>query len=236
MGNVNKFYPLFEDYKGKTLNNKIQHELDKYAFEQRLKANNHNSMFGVQSMVIIGAKKHGDMIKSVSVSKPNDLILNNFGNFWIKLFNVVGNSAVAFVANDITDTEFTYRTYRETSTNPRTYNEGGTNLGTQIGIGSGNTEPVRSNVDLETYFGSSPESTRQNTSVGGWNTDNGHVTYVMAITAGGSGTIRETATFAVWKEINGNAKTNMLTREVLDTPQDFSATDPISVKYTWIFI
>jgi hypothetical protein len=236
LGNLNKFYPLLEDYKGKTLNNRIQNELDKYALEQRLKANNNNSMFGVQSMVIIGAKKHGDMIKSVGVSKPNDLILNNFGNFWAALFTALNNSAIPFTMRDITDSEFTYRTYRETSTNPRTYNEGGANLGSQIGIGSGTTEPVRSNTDIETYFGSSPESTRQNTSTGGWNTDNGHVTYVYAITAGGSGTIRETATFGVWKEINGNVKTNMLTREVLDTFQDFSATDPISVKYTWIFI
>lgn len=104
-----------------------------------------------------------------------------------------------------------------------------------IAIGSSSLAPTRSQFNVQTVFGSSPENQRlQLVSPSIYNSGTGKITGIATQFAptGGSGTIRESALFVSLTIVGNHA---IYTRDLITPNVSFVAGQTIVVDYTWQF-
>jgi len=173
---------------------------------------------GVGGSTLLKDKKTGE-IKS-------NLILNNFGIFLAGLFKG-DNLAKSVTLQDQSNVARIINIYA-----------GGNFFnailvgGMDLRIGSGSTPPAGTNFNVETPFGTAPENINFASSNPVFNLGLRNFKYAGAITAGGSGTINESVTRAVWDD-NGNVSRGWtLFRDIISPSVSFIIGQTIALEYT----
>ena len=179
----------------------------------------HARMHETVALSILNSK---GKIESVGINKPDDLILDNFGSWLAKIYRTPVYAASAASLKDITNTARDVLTYNND------YGFANYGCGTNIGIGSGTTTADRADYNIETAFGTSPESTVFGTTTGSYAA--GYISFSGAVTAGGSGTVNETGVFGFW--YYSSYANFMLFHDNLETGQPFTAGQTINCSYS----
>jgi len=105
--------------------------------------------------------------------------------------------------------------------------------GFSVRVGSGSTPPVRTDFDIETAFGTAPESTFfVAVSDPVWNSGLGNFKYFAGITAGGAGTINESIGAYSWQTDGINNGVFTAFRDIISPAQSFIAGQTIALEYT----
>jgi hypothetical protein len=167
-----------------------------------------------------------DRVKEVGFNDPSDMFTNNFGSFLAACFQPtlhfkMGASwAMKNLSNADRGFDRVYQTYYG-STRYNTYNS--LAGGTKFQFGSGNSQPLRTNYNVQSPFATAPESGLFPTGPGYFSYGTGVVSFAGMITAGGSGTINELCLYAYWMYTQNSWDTFMLARDVLQSPITFVA-------------
>ena len=173
----------------------------------------------------------GDIIQGITQSKPNNLILDNFGTVLAGLMR----APVAAVTNvsipDITNTARTLPIYTINSDTKGwcTYAVG-KEIGTQLKVGAGVTAAARADYQIETDFGTAPESGHFDSGSGSY--AGGSIAVAGAIVAGGAGTINEVGFFGHWSYGAAVRALFMLFHDILVSGEAFVLGQTITAAYT----
>jgi len=219
---------LLQDYKGYTFKEKIVTDCQKILIENKSKSLGYLPRPSETSLVTV-LDKNKEEILGLGGSKPNDLLLEQF-NTLIELYNRSNNLAVVMkLTNGLTaniKAIGTINNWYSFSLNR--------SAGTRIGVGAGITPPARSDFQIETPFGSAPESGFTNTTDGGYNSGLGQVSASSTIGAtGGAGTINESALLGFWVDTANIARALALARDAISPAPSFIAGNFINVNYVW---
>ena len=172
-------------------------------------------------------------IIDVGFNDPKDLILDNFGK-WLAAFvrSPIAGSGKTVVLPDSSNTNRTLYIYDMDATTTHGFQygaAGGSPTGTQVQVGSGSSDPARSDYAIQTAFGAAPENAAFDTGSGSYSS--GYVSFSGAITAGGSGTINETGFFGKWYLYNASYLF-MLFHDKLTSGVAFTAGQTLNVSYS----
>lgn len=179
--------------------------------------------------VIISEK---DIIKGIGQSKPNNLILDNFGE-WLAGFlrqPVAADSQINLTGDDGA-ANIILMFHTVTTAGNRAFNWAGGPVGTRVKVGSGSTPAARSDYAIETDFVTAPEDDYFDTGAGSYAA--GSVSVAGAITAGGAGTINEvvlSGTF--WDETGDGPAEHILFHDILAAGEAFVLGNTITAAYT----
>ena len=99
-------------------------------------------------------------------------------------------------------------------------------------VGSGSTAPTRTDFDIETAFGTSPESAKFNSSVPVYSDVNFNFKNSGQITAGGSGTVNESIFEIIWRDQGSVNRFFVLYRDAISPGVPFVASQSIFLEYT----
>ncbi len=165
------------------------------------------------------------LIKNKNGKIFSNLILDNFGLMMAKMFSA--NPAVTRIADIIDDvgTAVNIRQYAATNFN------GIGGLGVVHQIGSGTTVPVRPDINIETAFGTAPESGDLTSNNPTYNSGLGNFKSTSVTVAGGGGTINETVLKNKWSS-SGGVLSFTIFRDIISPSQAFLATQSITLEYT----
>jgi len=106
-------------------------------------------------------------------------------------------------------------------------------LGIQLQVGSGSTPPARTDFNLETLFGTAPESTAFVPITNAvYNSGLGNFKQNGAIIAGGAGTINESICTGLYKDTGAIARGFALFRDIISPAQSFISSQTIALEYT----
>lgn len=176
------------------------------------------------------------IIKGISQSKPNNLILDNAGEWLASFFRTPsanqkiqttlvdeGNTGRIFCTSYHNYNDETYVAYGSTV---------GTGSGSYIKIGSGSTSATRADYDIETDFGTAPEDDFFGSGSGSYG--GGSIGVAGAVVGGGNGTVNETGMFGHWKIMDANDVfyNVMLFHDILVSGEAFVIGETITVTYT----
>jgi len=182
-----------------------------------------NEVLGVGGSTLLKDKKTGE-IKS-------NLILNNFGLLLSVLFKKFDPTNTGITIKDITNANKGINMWgnsvnRWMSSNPLS-------LGSFMKVGSGSLAPARTDFNVQTAFGTSPESGNINAVTSPiYNSGLGNFKYAGIITAGGSGTIRESIfIFGIQVQTGGRIDSAVF-RDSITPPVSFIAGQSIALEYT----
>jgi len=174
-----------------------------------------------------------NIIKGISQSRPNNLILDNFGYWLSAMFRAPAEAVFDVVGmKDTGGNAETVRTYGPQAANASSFcnYKTGQVTGTYMQVGSGSTAAARDDVAIETAFGTAPEDAHFVTGSGSYAA--AAVSVAGAITAGGNGTIAETGLIAKWLNASQVAKLFLLFHDILASTEAFTAGNTITVAYT----
>ena len=182
---------------------------------------------GIKIQAIVEIRDKNGKLKSVSKSKVRNLILDNFGKW---LAGLIRAPSTGYKIVSLVDTSGVSRNTRTFSSGTDTFNNtlyGA--AGTKIRVGSSETPPARGDHAIGTPFVTAPESGFFDTNTGSY--IDGVITFSGSITAGGSGTIRETGFYARWW-VTGNVYYDfMLFHDTISPAKPFVPNDSITVTY-----
>lgn len=182
----------------------------------------------IKIQATVTVKDKNGKVLAVAKSHPNNLILNNFGLMLAGLIRgPIAAAGSLITLNDVVPSAQTIRAY---NTAVYTFNCANLATGTQVQVGSGTTAAARTNTNIETAFGTSPENTRFATGDGSY--VNGIITFSGSVTAGGNGTINEVGLFGAWSSSVGALKYFMLFHDILAAGIPFVAGNIIIVSYS----
>ena len=99
-------------------------------------------------------------------------------------------------------------------------------------VGSGSTPPIRTNFNIETAFGTLPESQGFTTVIPVWNSGLGNFKNNGSIIAGGAGTIDESILQINWLDSSSVFRTFVLFRDIISPSASFIAGQTIVLEYT----
>jgi len=175
--------------------------------------------------VIISDK---DIVQSIQQSKPNNLILANFGTWLAGFFRapVVSATSVSLIdsGGDARDV------YMWVTTGANVFNsDTGDKIGSLIQVGGGSTPATRTDEDIETPLGSAPEDDVFDTGSGSYAA--GAISVSGAISAGGTGTIAEVGLFGAWT-YEVTLANFMLFHDILTSGEAYTPGQTITVAYT----
>ena len=172
----------------------------------------------------------GDIIKGISQSKRNNLIMNNFG----KILAGIYRAPVAALGGIITvqDDSDAAREMYAIAVTATVFNAATAKaLGSQVKVGSGSTAAARDDFNIETAFATGPEDAAFDTGSGSYAA--GAISIAAAISAGGSGTINETALFGAWYYPDPGAIALIIQfHDILVSGEAFTPGNTITVAYT----
>ena len=217
---------------GLSLNKKIQYAIHRQAQKETLEY--------LIELAIKGKLKHPNLhetvfqacsnnkgkILDIAINMPNDLILDNFGNFYAAIVRTPVSATATFTLNDIAPSAQTVAVYQQYTASILNYTGGGT----QLQVGKGTTTPLRTNTSIETAMGTAPESTRFGTGAGSY--ANGYISFAAAITAGGADTVNETGYFNYGFNTAGAFKTFMMFHDKLGAGVSFVAGNTLTTSYS----
>jgi len=99
-------------------------------------------------------------------------------------------------------------------------------------VGSGNTAPARTDIAIETAFGSGPEATFFESSIPVYNLGNSNFKNLGQITALGSGTVNESVFLVAWRATDLSTQIYALYRDIISPGQAFITGQSIALEYT----
>ena len=171
-----------------------------------------------------------DIIKGIDQSKPNNLIMDNFGAWLAGFFRapVIGNKAVTLTDSAGTPRNTVY-VYYDSATEGVFNIDAGDILGTRFQVGAGLTPAARADSNVETAFGTAPEDAVFDSGSGSYAV--GSIAVAGAIIAGGAGTINETCLFGAWT-YELTAADFLLFHDILAAGEAFVIGNTITVAYT----
>jgi len=187
---------------------------------------------GLRESVAVAVTDQKHMVLEAEINHPNDLILDNFGEFWAAHLHGVEQTTTTSIASLVDDANVSQNLliYGDASIygmwNHHTYEPG-----VVLAVGSGSSAAARDDYCIETPFGSSPEDSYFNCGNGSYAA--GYISTVGSVSAGGSGTVNEVGLFL--KAVNWTAmilKTFMLFHDILGSGIPFSAGNIINVSYS----
>ena len=178
------------------------------------------------STVIIS---RGDIIKGITQSKPNNLILDQFGTWLAGFLRAPVNSIKTISLQDSTDTTRTLYMYNKASATTNFNNDLTKLLGSLIQVGSGSTAAARGDYVIETAFGTAPEDAVFDTGTGSYAA--GSIAVAGAVIAGGAGTINETCLYGGWTHTTDLANFALF-HDILTGGEAFVLGNTITVAYT----
>jgi len=175
------------------------------------------------------------IIKGVSQSKPNNLILDNFGLFLAGLMRAPVITKTWISLTDSGGAARNVGTYGQWGANEHAFNltNAAAKMGTLIQVGAGTTPAARADEDVETPFGVAPEDDVFDTGTGSYGV--GSIACAGAISAGGAGTINEVCFFGAWLYSTGAgvALANfLLFHDILVSGEAFVLGETITAAYT----
>jgi len=184
------------------------------------------------STVMIQDKR--GLIKGISQSRRNNLILDHFGEWLALMFRAPVDARNTFIFNDTDLVARTFSFYHSAGAVDdvfcRKEAAGAINIGTTMEIGSGTTAATRADEQIETNFVVAPEDDAFPTGVGAYAV--GAIACAGAIVAGGAGTINETLLSGMWCDEGGVAREVALLHDILVAGEAFVLGDTITVTYT----
>lgn len=172
----------------------------------------------------------GDIIKGISQSKRNNLIVDNFGVLLAGLFKTQTTTKTEVTLQDEGDTGRTVCTYGTWAASARNFNNYTTSSGTKLKMGSGVTAATRGDYDIETDLPTSPEDDFFGSGTGSY--AGGAVSIGAALTAGGNGTINEVGLFGYWHDNNTSVYNFMLLHDILTSGEAYVIGNTLTVAYT----
>jgi len=180
---------------------------------------------GVGGSSLMKDKKTGEIV--------SDLILDNFG-LWLTGIcrSNVGTTKVVVLKNrSAVDKNVNVYSTETQSFFSRT-NSGA--KGFLVQVGSGTTAPARTDTNIETAFGTSPESINfTSTTDAVYNLTNSNFKFLGSITAGGSGTINESIMLSFWEQVVGGSPDSfVMFRDIISPGQSFVPGQSIALEYT----
>ena len=176
--------------------------------------------------VVVAALNKDRKILDISLNKPNDLILANFGLWLAAIIRAPSSSNTSFNIPDITNTSRTVYTYQIGGT--QAFN-GGT-PGTLLQLGSGTTAAARADYKIQTALGTAPENTQFATSNGIYG--GGSISFSASVSAGGSGTVTESGFFGNWDVYTYGMFIFMLFHDILASGVPYVAGNILPVSYS----
>lgn len=181
----------------------------------------------LQHFATVIISDHG-IVKGITQSKPNNLINDNFGLFLAALMRAPTTAVTTQNLVDIDGVTESISVYNVAGA----FNNAtsGKPCGTEIKVGAGTTSAARDDYDIETAFIVAPEDALFDSGTGSYAV--GAISVAGAITAGGAGTINETAFFAAWLKAGVVPETFMLFHDILTAGEAFVLGNTITVAYT----
>ncbi len=211
----------FEAYK---ILKQIHKQADQYSMEKALcYIVEEGEIKGVGGSSLMKEKKTGKIV--------SDLILNQFGIFMSGILKG-GSSQNIQVMQDSFNNPETFRIYSASVTTM--FNSFNVRR-MLLQVGSGTTPPARSDFNIETPFGTFPESTNFESALPIYNPALANFKNLGSITAGGSGTVNESKLRAFWINSAGQARDITLFRDIISPGQAFVASETIALEYTTQF-
>jgi len=98
-------------------------------------------------------------------------------------------------------------------------------------VGSGSTAPTRTDIDVETDFGTAPESANVDSSDPVFDSASGTLKSVSSMSAGGSGTINESVMKNGWNDTTANLRLFSMFRDIISPAVSFLASESIVLEY-----
>lgn len=240
---------------GLTFNKRLENEIMKRHNTERLAAVYENKLLEYRKTGKIDFEHqmsegafctaiHHDKISDIGFNCVDDLLTNNFWSWFggiVKSPSIVSTTAGynTVALTDIANTSRTVRVYggisgANTFGTFNAYTSGDAfSVGTQIQLGSGSTAAVLADYNIETAFGTAPESGRFSTGAGG--AGGGAISFSGAISAGGADTVNEMGWFGCWIYLNGNTSTLgyfLLCHDILSSGVAFVAGDTLNASYS----
>ncbi len=218
-------------FKGKTINERIVKDCQNYLLEEKLKVNQKNP--NEVCLVHVEDPKTKEII-SIGGSIPSDLILDQLGFFLQEHFRIpVGGDVITpsvFIAEDGVSHDF-----KIISANPPAgFNAPAGIKGGRVKIGQGSTPPVRTDFDIETPFVTPPESLTVDVTPPIYDNILGQIQFFTIQQAGGSGTISEIGFFVQWRaNVPSVNKNFMLAHDLVSPTVSFIINQTITVNWTW---
>lgn len=177
--------------------------------------------------VIISDKNK--IIKGVSQSKPNNLITDIFGEWLAGFFRAPVLAITSVTLIDTTNTLRTLKMYNSGGDWNEFNSDSADLLGTLIQVGAGTTAAARADYNVETAFGTAPESAPFATGNGAYGA--GAIGVSGTVVAGGAGTIAEVCMFADWTYDTTLARF-LLFHDLLAATEAFVLGETITATYT----
>jgi len=183
------------------------------------------------STVIISDR---NIIKGISQSKPNNLILDNFGTWLAGLLRSPVDADSDVSLTDTGNNARLMKMYDLQSVSCYVFNawDAGDPVGSHMQCGSGVTPAARADYKIETALGTPPEDDVFVTGAGSYAA--GSIAVAGAIVAGGAGTINETMLAFLWRW--GTAGDTMadfaMFHDILVSGEAFVLGNTITVAYT----
>jgi hypothetical protein len=219
------------DFIGQTKTDKLVNDFHNYLLEEKIKKLGFNPRISESCLIIVQENKE---IKSLGGSKPNDLLVDNFGEWLagmhralgggISTFSIIDTSSVAQVLNwyEASDQQFTAG--GNSNTVP---------VGTEIQIGRGTTPPIRQDVNIETAFSNGGvEDSAISTGTGSYVPSQAQVRVPATIApTTGSGSISETVLFAKWYRTTNTQIKLLLAHDAISPVASFISAQSVFVEY-----
>jgi len=222
---------LLNELRGRTFNDRLKDNALKILNEIHDKAD-YNCMEKSLVYVVRDGMVKGlggsTLMKNTKTGKlHSDLLLNNFGLFYTGLFRgVVGTKTVT-----LTDEGGVATAVRPYSTS-ETFNDT-TSFRILLQVGSGLTAPARADINVETAFGTAPESNFFESTRPVYNVANSNYKNNGQITAGGAGTVNESIfQHFMGENVFPQSATVTMFRDTISPGVPFIIGDGIILEYT----
>ncbi len=162
----------------------------------------------------------------------SNLILDQAGLWMAGLFKKQDSVNHCVILKDGSNLDRIIRTYATAGANP--FNLLGIgDEGVQLQVGSGSTAPTRQDFNLETLFGTAPESGAFIPTTNPiWNSGLGNFKQNGAIIAGGAGTINESILTMIWRDTSVVIRGFDLFRDIISPAVSFISGQSIVLEYT----
>jgi len=220
-------------FKGKTINEKILADCRNYLLEEKLRITQKNP--NEVSIVHVEDPKTKEII-SIGGSVPSDLITDALGFMMQEHFRIpVGgiiDTPLIFIAED--GVARSLRLLYSSPTILTAYNSAIGTRGGQVKIGQGSSAVNRSDFDIETPFVTSPESLPINIQPPVYDNVLGQIEFFALVQAVGSGTVSEIGFFINWRDITTNGtRRYMIAHDLVLPTVSFVAGQTIAVNWLW---
>jgi len=219
---------------GKSFNQKAKFEADKilkqihkqadqYSMEKALCfVTDKGEIKSVGGSTLMQNKKNGEIV--------SDLILDNFGVLFAGVMSRFRAVDKIVSLTDKTGAPITLKAIGSATTFPQT---GFGSIGNSFQVGSGSTPPARTDTDIETAFGTAPESGNMfPASDPVFNSGLGNFKMIASIVAGGSGTINESIWIGQFLNTSNAVNEYVFFRDVISPAVGFIVGQSIALEYT----